>query len=531
MLKNLKNNKIDDEVRFTLLLEKGSKFIQIIINAISQKRHKPYDFFVENDNNEDSKNNINIPNEIIEILRKYYKTLQKNIEKYKERKLQNNLFKKGYSYYKQFNKRIFSSDYEEPHILFRDLFIQYKNKKHLSFSNEFLKKNIFKSSPLLLISQYDLIQYFSVDKIQKNFNYLGQKKSIWFLKRIIDDLQNLIEKSRCIEYHDFKSFSVIYNKNKNLKSKEAESYKLLKKIKNKNDIENSKKEISCLNNLIKIEENNQKEKDKKYYNNISQNNTIDMNQSDIISNLPSLKIKESILPEKKYNKTIKKSFKRKIKNQTESTIFSKLNSSQSSMNFEESIFENKNSISNYNNISINNNNISVNNNNISVNNNNSTFINNNNIDTNDLYSQKRSRIKKIKIKIKKSNSDDCFNNNNEIENVYDNLKKYKFILGDNKGNKKINPLLSFYYGENKVNNFNPKNNTSEIFEKFSFLKDKVSKVNLNEKMKTLYPQKFPNKLIPKLEDCKILDNQIKELNLKFIRSIIKQKIKNKEELK
>ena len=87
MLKNLKNNKIDDEVRFTLLLEKGSKFIQIIINAISQKRHKPYDFFVENDNNEDSKNNINIPNEIIEILRKYYKTLQKNIEKYKERKL------------------------------------------------------------------------------------------------------------------------------------------------------------------------------------------------------------------------------------------------------------------------------------------------------------------------------------------------------------------------------------------------------------------------------------------------------------
>ena len=324
MLKNLKNNKIDDEVRFTLLLEKGSKFIQIIINAISQKRHKPYDFFVENDNNEDSKNNINIPNEIIEILRKYYKTLQKNIEKYKERKLQNNLFKKGYSYYKQFNKRIFSSDYEEPHILFRDLFIQYKNKKHLSFSNEFLKKNIFKSSPLLLISQYDLIQYFSVNKIQKNFNYLGQKKSIWFLKRIIDDLQNLIEKSRCIEYHDFKSFSVIYNKNKNLKSKEAESYKLLKKIKNKNDIENSKKEISCLNNLIKIEENNQKEKDKKYYNNISQNNTIDMNQSDIISNLPSLKIKESIIPEKKYNKTIKKSFKRKIKNQTESTIFSKL---------------------------------------------------------------------------------------------------------------------------------------------------------------------------------------------------------------
>ena len=256
-----------------------------------------------------------------------------------------------------------------------------------------------------------------------------------------------------------------------------------------------------------------------------------MNQSDIISNLPSLKIKESILPEKKYNKTIKKSFKRKIKNQTESTIFSKLNSSQSSMNFEESIFENKNSISNYNNISINNNNISVNNNNISVNNNNSTFINNNNIDTNDLYSQKRSRIKKIKIKIKKSNSDDCFNNNNEIENVYNNLKKYKFILGDNKGNKKINPLLSIYYGENKVNNFNPKNNTSEIFEKFSFLKDKVSKVNLNEKMKTLYPQKFPNKLIPKLEDCKILDNQIKELNLKFIRSIIKQKIKNKEELK
>ena len=148
MLKNLKNNKIDDEVRFTLLLEKGSKFIQIIINAISQKRHKPYDFFVENDNNEDSKNNINIPNEIIEILRKYYKTLQKNIEKYKERKLQNNLFKKGYSYYKQFNKRIFSSDSEEPHILFRDLFIQYKNKNHISFSNEFLKKNIFKSSPL-----------------------------------------------------------------------------------------------------------------------------------------------------------------------------------------------------------------------------------------------------------------------------------------------------------------------------------------------------------------------------------------------
>ena len=149
-MKNNLNNL--EESKYIILLEKGTKFVDLLINAISQKKYNRYHYIYKsqsinynnikniNNNNE----NFNIPNDIIFILSKYNKLLQKNIETYKIKKFENDFFKKGYQNYKKVNKELFYNINIDPESLFYDLVFQYKNKRNLSITNEFLNKNTFK---------------------------------------------------------------------------------------------------------------------------------------------------------------------------------------------------------------------------------------------------------------------------------------------------------------------------------------------------------------------------------------------------
>ena len=496
-MKNNLNNL--EESKYIILLEKGTKFVDLLINAISQKKYNRYHYIYKsqsinynnikniNNNNE----NFNIPNDIIFILSKYNKLLQKNIETYKIKKFENDFFKKGYQNYKKVNKELFYNINIDPESLFYDLVFQYKNKRNLSITNEFLNKNTFQSCPLLLISQNDLINYFTLETIENGINSLGQFKTIWFLNRIINDLNYLIKKSSLLGIPKKKSLSLINRNQKYMRARREKAFKDLSKFQKKIfDIEQSKKDISNLNKLITLEENKQKEKDKTFYNNISQSYYSDYSQikNDDNSSLQKKKNNSDIdllkNNEKKiFTKLQRNSIRKKFKNITDSTFFSKINNNSfhSSINIDDSINENKTL----------------------------TYYNNSNINFN--------------VNVKKNNSYINLNKTN-IESIYDTLKEDNELRNYKKEKAIFNPLLSFYYGEKKVQNFNLKKNRSEIFQKLNKLKDKVTYTNISKIIPKLYPLRIPNHLKEKLEENKQLDSKIQKLGFHFMNVMVKKNI-------
>ena len=497
-MKNYLNN-FDEEFKYIVSLEKGTKFVQLLINALSQKKHNRYHLIYEsqNINNNIIKNikknteNINIPNEIISILNKYNKLLQINIESFKTKRLENNFFKKGYEKYKKIKKESFYNININPKSLFYDLVLQYKNKKNLSITNDFLNKNTFQSCPLLLICQNDLINYFTQDIIENGFSSLGQYKTIWFLKRIINDLQYLIKKSSLLGIPKKKSFSVVNKTHKFLKARREKAFKILKKCQKQFfEINQSKEVISTLNKLIKLEEFEQKEKDKTF-NNISQSYFSDYSQikNDDVSSLHKKKNNSDIDLLNNNEKTMisklkRNSIRKKFKNITDSTLFSKINnnSMNSSINIDDSINDNKTS----------------------------TYFS-------------KSSNKNLNMNVKKYNSYISLNKTN-IEDVYNKLKQDNEVSKKEKGKPKINPLLSFYLGEKKIQNLNFKKNRSEIFKKLNSLNDKITYTNINKIIPKLYPLKIPNHLKEKLEENKKLDSKIKKLSFDFMNIMVKKNI-------
>ena len=125
------------------------------------------------------------------------------------------------------------------------------------------------------------------------------------------------------------------------------------------------------------------------------------------------------------------------------------------------------------------------------------------------------------MNVKKNNSYISLNKSN-IENLYDKLKQDNEGSKYKKGKAKINPLLSFYFGEKKSHNFNFRKTRSEIFKKLNSLNDKISYTNINKIIPKLYPLKIPNHLKEKLEENKKLDSKIKKFSFDFLNTMVKK---------
>ncbi len=487
-------NDLDEASQYIISIEKGIKFVQLLIKALSQKKHNRYHFIYQTQHINDKiikstkhkTENINIPNELISILSKYNTILQNNIETFKTKRLENKFFKKYYEQYKRRKNKLIDNININPKSLCYDLIHQYKIKRNLLITKDLLNKNTFQSCPLLLMCQKDLINYFTLDIIENGFYSLGQYKTIWFLKRIINDLDYLINKSSLLSLPKKKAFSVENKSHKFLKARREKAFKELRKFQKPFfDIEQSKEDISTLNKLIKLEEYEQKKKDKTFNNNISQSYFSDYSQikNDDNSSLLKKKNNSDIDLIKNNEKTMisklkRNSIRKKFKNITDSTLVSKINNNSfnSSINNDDSI--------------------------------------------NDTYFSKSSYIN-LNMNVKKNNSYISLNKSN-IENLYDKLKQDNEGSKYKKGKAKINPLLSFYFGEKKSHNFNFRKTRSEIFKKLNSLNDKISYTNINKIIPKLYPLKIPNHLKEKLEENKKLDSKIKKFSFDFLNTMVKK---------
>ena len=165
---------VSNKKLFAFMMEIGSKFVDLIINALTHPKAERYKFFHSrhNDTSNEEENNATY---IVDILNKYNKQLKKNLNEYKEKSSENNLFSTSYKTFKIVTNKVFDDNTKNPQELFRDLISKYREKNYI-LSPKFVAKNLFKDSPLLMLSQVDLIRFFTVDNVLNGLNSLGQKK-------------------------------------------------------------------------------------------------------------------------------------------------------------------------------------------------------------------------------------------------------------------------------------------------------------------------------------------------------------------
>ena len=115
-----------------------------------------------------------------------------------------------------------------------------------------------------------------------------------------------------------------------------------------------------------------------------------------------------------------------------------------------------------------------------------------------------------------------------IDNLYEKLKNFQFILHDYKNNtiksNNINETLKNFYNESEFKNFNSKKISFELYNKYNILKEKINEI----KIKKLMNNKNYNKINIKIKKFNQINNKLKDIDLKLINVCMKQKIKNFE---
>ena len=249
---------VSNKKLFAFMMEIGSKFVDLIINALTHPKAERYKFF-HSRHNDTSNEEENSATYIVDILNKYNKQLKKNLNEYKEKSSENNLFSTSYKTFKIVTNKVFDDNTKNPQELFRDLISKYREKNYI-LSPKFVAKNLFKDSPLLMLSQVDLIRFFTVDNVLNGLNSLGQKKSIFFLKRLQEDLNEMVQNSKT----GFKDPHMMY-KSQSCKNINSVAYKQLQFENNIfalhkfqqeiDEMNRTKREINGIEKLINVYSN------------------------------------------------------------------------------------------------------------------------------------------------------------------------------------------------------------------------------------------------------------------------------------
>lgn len=411
------------------VIENASKFVDLVIGALNNPKGERYRFYHVVKENEIGEGGPNNAEYVVDILNKYNQKLKVNVDLYKERRNENNNFTSSYKTFKFLTKSVFGDHIDNPFQLLKELLLMYSSKNY-SLSPKVLTSNLFNNSPLLIMSQNDLFRYFTIDMILNGFESLGKTKTIFFLKKLQEDLNEIVEKS---------------NKKK-IRRSQSTIIKLSNKKKRDTELILQKKEITKLEELLKQEE---KQKKEDYF-----------SKPKKCSALPC--VGNSISGSTNYSSSMKK-----LK-----------------------------------------------------------LLHNN--------SNSRS-IKEIKKKFlsKEAGFDESMSTSlrgerskSPIELAYEEIKSHALVMHRNKS-KFDTGLLSSYSMSKIGNELNPANTSKDLLNSLMLLKNKVELTNVKRIMNKIYNNKIPKILTHKLSVEDELDNKLKTLNLDLVKSMIKEKIKNK----
>ena len=492
-----KNYHLSNDKLIGYMVDIGSKFIDLLVNAFKDKNIKQK-FRISKKGRIAENLKSNPCEEILSMLNIYNAKLKKNLEQFEEKFLENKEFSKFYSCLK-FNNSNNNIKYDKEKKKFlQDILFLYKEKKNYSFSSQYLSKNIFKQSPLLILGNDNLFHYFQNDFILNGFNSLNSKKIIWFLKRVLDDAIDLYKTSVSITPTKLnKTIEDNGDNNNNIlkfnlikKDKEEIFFKKKQYKKHILDVSQTKKDIDVLLNLIDA----CNEKNKRKSNSMIFNNNSYLNNSDIekdlnfSSHLPSIK---------KYDNDISID---KTKSKYNSILIKRRNSSNSRRIL---LSKNKkiNSIDNS---------ISTKH----LDQTKSSFLDdscsNLNIKEPKKSLSERTRIKKI-----------------NLSKIYDKLKQNEIIPRNKKQIIQTGKYLNEIYDEENIKKFNSKKIPYDIYRNFSHM-SRIVEENIPKKVINIYKKRIPYEMIEKLDEVKNLDEEINKIDKDFIKFILNQK-SNKNE--
>ena len=257
IIKKSENKLIDNILKYEK--EKNYELLKLI-NRKPQKVHQIYRTNAVLIHEDEEKFSSFFP-----LMNNYNRVKDNNLFKYNEKKEENKNFLKKYIGYKSANTKICKDDAA---TLYSHILPLY-NKKNYFFSNKFLSgKKIFQQSGLLIQSQRHLNEYYK--KVEKRIFNKGMR-DVSFLNRINMLINDKIEKNKMKELEKEYMLLEKYGKIKKEdiserleRYKRTKEYKLHKKmeamkaldlfIQNEKDIENDKKYIQKITNLIETEE-------------------------------------------------------------------------------------------------------------------------------------------------------------------------------------------------------------------------------------------------------------------------------------
>ena len=434
----------------------GTEFIDTLITSIKPiKKHEIYKIYSKGNYKKiykEKNNNKSLVNELIEIIYLSNLKIKKNIKDFKLRIKENDDFEKTYKKFKQFNPKLFGSEYDNPEILFQDLIRKYQENKDYKFSQEFLKKNIFNESPLLILSLKNLVYHFSIEGLKKGFNSLSEDNSILFLTKIKDELNHLRQNVQKININD-------------------------SNIKNSIDSDKIFDDLNIILNTIKIyKKENQNlcdliEKTEKHYELKRNNSQINLNKnsffnfesniSNISNSLPKINIDDD------FNKIKKRNIIKKKINRLSSSFYNK---SQNSLNSTNYINDSSLNVSKNKNIS--------------------------------------RKLSEYEIFLKRRKSI-----NNLYENLK-NFQFILHDKNNTIKSNNINKTLKNFYHESEFKNFNSKKISFELFNKYNFLKEKITQIDYKNFINTQNFNKF-NIKIKKFNEVnnKLKENNLNLINV------------------
>ena len=498
-----KNYLLSNNQLIGFMIDIGSKFVDLLVEAFKDKKMNKHNLIINN--GKITKKNSPI-NEIINILHSYNIKLKKNYELYKEKNIENSKFLKEYKYLKLYNSNFTKLNNDNPEKILEDIIELYKEKKNYSFSKMFLSKNIFNESPLLILGNEKISRFFQKDLIINNLQSISSTKTILFLKRVLEDVVDL--------YKTFSSLipKTLMKKNENIlrfnhikKQKEELMLKINERKKNIFQINQSKKDIDTLLNLINIQDEKQKKKKNEF------NNSVILNYKkyqNLISNYePQNEISLSYLPSISPNIILNKT-------QNEISKYNLYNNNfpikgRNPINLKSMFFYKNKKLS-------------------STENSSSTKIlecSKNTINESFSYlnintqSENKKTPKSERKKIKRL----------DLLNIYNQLKNKEKVLRNKYHNQKTRKYLSLIYDDNKINNYNIKEIPSEIHRNFSYMRRIVNE-NIPEKIIKIYKKRVPDKINNKIENVIKLDNEINKIDKDFIKIVLNHKILNSDSI-
>jgi hypothetical protein len=117
----------------------------------------------------------------------------------------------------------------------------------------------------------------------------------------------------------------------------------------------------------------------------------------------------------------------------------------------------------------------------------------------------------------------------DLLNVYNQLKNKEKVLRNKYHNQKTRKYLSLIYDDNKINNYNIKEIPYEIHRNFSYMK-RIINENIPEKIIRIYKKRVPDKINNKIENVIKLDNEINKIDKDFIKIVLNHKILNSDSI-